>query len=316
MTVQPIRNQKRQRPVGMPLSPPAVAALVLLMLAGLVLLAGAHSDPAGAKKKKKNNPRRLIASDTAGNASPIPFWRKIDCADDSRHQFMSGGGDPSATAMGSPQGNASYRQLTVFDGDDQFGERCELGWNSNTSPVAFYREGKRRITYASLRLPGNFALSTSGWQNVLQMKQSWPADNSSGEPALSLTANRNRWEVWRSPPGDTGGQNLLWARPARAGVWTRFAIDARYSRSKSKGWIRVLADLNGDGDFGDGRERSRTIHTSTLKAEIPGTPSDGYVEGQSLPSHLRAGIYHDPAIPCPGPVGCSIDIDNVQVVAP
>ena len=32
--------------------------------------------------------------------------------------------------MGAPQGNTAYRKLTVFDGDDYSGERCELGYNT------------------------------------------------------------------------------------------------------------------------------------------------------------------------------------------
>jgi hypothetical protein len=38
--------------------------------------------------------------------------------------------------------------------------------------------------------------------------------------------------------------------------------------------------------------------------------------GDPIPSHLRAGLYHNANIPCPAPSGCSIDIDNVQVVKP
>jgi hypothetical protein len=58
------------------------------------------------------------------------------------------------------------------------------------------------------------------------------------------------------------------------------------------------------------------IHTATLATEIAGYPSDGVAVGTGIPSHLRMGVYHDPSIPCPSPTGCSIDIDNVQVVAP
>ena len=49
---------------------------------------------------------------------------------------------------------------------------------------------------------------------------------------------------------------------------------------------------------------------------MPGGEPDGLKPGQPIPSHLRAGIYHDPLIPCPSPTGCSVDIDNVQVIRP
>ena len=45
----------------------------------------------------------------------------------------------------------------------------------------------------------------------------------------------------------------------------------------------------------------------------PNGTSDGYGPGDTIPDHLRAGIYHNPSISCPPPSGCSVDVDNVQV---
>ncbi len=86
-------------------------------------------------------------------------------------------------------------------------------------------------------------------------------------------------------------------------------------RSESAAGSRSAADLNGDGDFEDEGERSPRIETSTLAHET-GSLSNEIPPGASIPSHLRAGIYHNPSIPCPRPVGCSTELDNVQVVAP
>ena len=41
---------------------------------------------------------------------------------------------------------------------------------------------------------------------------------------------------------------------------------------------------------------------------------DGIAPGKSIPSHLRVGIYHDPAIALPTPSTCAVDVDNVQIV--
>jgi NAD(P)-dependent dehydrogenase (short-subunit alcohol dehydrogenase family) len=44
--------------------------------------------------------------------------------------------------------------------------------------------------------------------------------------------------------------------------------------------------------------------------------NDPLASGDSIPSHLRAGIYHEEqynAVNCPEPTGCAIEIDNVQV---
>ena len=79
--------------------------------------------------------------------------------------------------------------------------------------------------------------------------------------------------------------------------------------------VRQIAVGTGGGetlyDFNDANEQSPVIHTATLRAEVAGGPSK-YAPGQSIPDHLRAGIYQDPSYNCPG--GCSVGVDNVQVV--
>ena len=267
--------------------------------------------------KRKRVSQGLIASDTALNPDPKPFWGNIDCETASRHQQFVVGGDPTVTGTGAPQGDSAFRRMTVFDGDDYFGERCELGANNRNGPVTFYREGQRRLTYASFRLPANFPLSTDRWQGVLQMKQAQPAENGGGAPVISLSAFQGRWSVYNSIPGYSDADRLIWSAPARSGVWTRFLLDVTYSRNPKAGAIRISADLTGDGDFSDAGERSAVLKTNTLKEEIGSDLSDGLKAGASIPSHLRVGIYHDQSIGCsPTAGGCSVDVDNVQVIAP
>ena len=260
---------------------------------------------------------KVIASDTASHRDPRTFWGNVECGanwgdqDLSRAQDLSTDGDGHVAATGAGQGDNDFRRLTVLDGDDYSGERCELGRNDHDGPVAFYREGQRRATYVSLRLPSNFPLATDNFQTVLQMKQAQPSDNGGGIPILFMGAYDNQWHIESSEAEDQ-----YWRFPAQAGVWTRFAFDVLYSQDPNKGWLQVSADLNGDGDFNDSGERTPVIHGPTLKAETAGSSSDGLSEGESIPDHLRAGIYHDTSIPCPAPVGCSIDVDNVQVLAP
>ena len=49
-----------------------------------------------------------------------------------------------------------------------------------------------------------------------------------------------------------------------------------------------------------------------MKYEVAGDDTDGLLPGDTIPSHLRMGLYHNSVIPCPG--GCSIEFDNIQVV--
>lgn len=269
------------------------------------------------KYGRKRASRGLIASDTSVNPDPRPFWGNIDCENASRVQHFTGGGDPTVTGMGRPQGDSAFRRMTVFDGDDYYGERCEVGANNRAGPVTFYREGQRRLTYASFRLPSNFPLAQDGWQGVLQMKQVQPAGNGGGAPVISLSAFSGRWQLYNSIPGYSDNDRRLWSAPARAGVWTRFLLDVTYSRNPNAGAIRISADLNGDGVFDDPGEHSPIYRTNTLKEELGGDPSDGLKDGASIPSHLRVGIYHEQSIPCsPTAGGCAVDVDNVQVIAP
>ncbi len=255
----------------------------------------------------------VVASDTASNPDPVPFWGKIDCQASSRTQAPSSGGDTHPTADGTSQGNSAFRRQTVIDGDNIWGERCELGnnWSQPTGadpagpgPTMFYQEGERRVTYASLRLPSSTPMGNT-WRTVLQMKQMQPYNNPTPAPILELQLENNQWMFVNS-------WNGVWTAPAQQNVWTRFAFDITYSQNPSIGSIKIYADLNGDGDFSDANEQSSVIHTATLEAETQTGGTSPYSVGQSIPDHLRTGIYQDPAYNCP--TGCSMDVDNVQVV--
>jgi hypothetical protein len=255
---------------------------------------------------------KVVASDTSAESNPLSFWGSIQCQNSSRYASVQSEGDTHVTASGASQSNSAFRRMTAFDGDEFYGERCELGENDqNTGPTVFYHEGQHRVTYISERLPSNFPLNTSNWQTVMQMKQTQPSDDNCCGPELEMQATRGEWVIADS-------WKVLWNFPAKANAWTRFAWDVYYSQDASKGWLQVSADLNGDGDFDDPGERSPVIHTATLRTEPAprGATDIGLPAGAPIPSHLRAGIYHNPSIPCPPPGGCSVDVDNVQVVAP
>lgn len=258
----------------------------------------------------------VVASDTAANPDPIPFYGRIDCAQTSRQQTISSGGDPGPTATGGSQGDFAYRRMTVIDGDDYYGERCELGINDKNGPVAYYHEGMRRVTYASFKLNDSYPLETENWQGVMQLKQAQSSDNGGGTPVLSLGAYDGRWLLFHSDPGYTDVDEVIWEAPAYKNRWTRVAIDARFSQHASAGWVKMYIDLNADRDFSDPDEQSPRFQTNTLKYETGTDTSDGIAAGQSIPSHLRVGMYHAPQISCPAPTGCAVEADNIQVVKP
>jgi hypothetical protein len=259
-----------------------------------------------------------LFEDTAATSDAAAIWGSVDCQTASRSALVSGG-DTHLTATGTAQPDTQARQLTVIDGDDVWGERCEMGENSHRyGPTTLYGEGERRITFASFKLPDSFPLATTEWQSVMQMKQTQPSANGGGTPVLSLKANKSSWSLWQSDSaGPSENSHSLWSTPATQNTWTRFAFDITYSRDPGIGSITVYVDLNNDGDALDAGEQSPTMHTYTLKQETEGGSStDGIAAGDSIPSHLRTGIYHSPTIACPPPIGCSSLVDNVQVVGP
>jgi polysaccharide lyase-like protein len=249
----------------------------------------------------------LTASDTSSVVDPHAFWGSVDCQTESRQQQQTLGGDPHLSGIGSSQGDSAFRRMTVQDGDNFWGERCELGMNDVSGPTAFYRNAQRRVTFASIRLPANTDVNSNRWRTVLQMKQTQPYNNPDMSPVFELEQLNGQWAVqssWKD----------LWYFPATAGRWTRFAFDIVYSPDPAIGQVKTYVDLNGDGDAADAGEQSPVIHVATLRTETAGPDRSAYAVGQAIPDHLRAGVYQDAAYPCPS--GCSVDIDNVQVTAP
>ena len=255
----------------------------------------------------------LLKSDTADVADPERLWGSLSCETASRVQRLSGGGDTHLTAMGKSAGNDFFRRLTVLDGDDYYGERCELGKNEHrygtedsSGTFMTYNEGQHRITFFSIKLTSSLPLRTQNWQTIAQMKQAQPSANGGGSPILEVQLRNGKYYL-DSPTGE------YWSTDAQAGVWARMAMDVNYSQDPNRGSVTMYIDVNGDGDASDPGEQSPTIKTATLKPEtVGGDAADGVAPGESIPSHLRLGVYHDPTIPCVA--GCAVDVDNIEVV--
>lgn len=258
----------------------------------------------------------LLFEDTGTRADAEALWGELACAARERHELGQGGGDLHLVPAGIATGDDAFRRLRVLNGDDVYGQRCEVGVNDHrTGPTVLYGEGDRRVTFISFRLTDDFPAESEAWQLVMQMKQAQPAANGGGTPVLALNIYGGRWRVHQSTSRDSSYDTReIWSAPATLGRWVRFAFDIGYSSDPAKGFVRILADLNGDGDALDSGESSPRINTFTLKREAAGGTKDGIPPGGSIPSHLRVGIYNDPETPCPAPNGCEVEVDNVHVV--
>jgi hypothetical protein len=245
----------------------------------------------------------LPFADPGESAKVAGIWGEYACAQESRIGLEPEGGVDGG----------AYRSFTVLDGDDVDGERCEVGLNDHADgPTAFYRDGERAITGFAVRLPRDFPLETDRFQVVMQMKQSQPSANGGGTPVLSLEAREGEWKLFQSTSVEASSDTReLWSAPAEKGVWTSFEFDVTYSADAEEGSVRVRADLDGDGEF---EEDSGEIAAYTLKRETEGGETgDGIDPSEPIPSHLRIGLYHDPAVSCPKPRGCSVEFDEVEV---
>ena len=286
-------------------SSPRSRALILLAAAAALVCVGAVA-ASGKKRKHRGGGGVLIASDTAANPNPDSFWGRNYCANDSRVQQITSGGDTHPTATGAPAGQLGLPPFDRLRGDNSFGERCELGWEICNSPTAFYRRGKHRITEISIRLPSKFPLSAFTWQAVTQMKSARPYNNTTGTPVLELDAYGGAGvsgRACRVSARDSRSSGPLRRRP---NFWTRFMFNIRYSTAEKRGDIRVGVDLNGDGDFADpGELQSKAF-----------TPTPSRSRRPVLSPDIAVG-HRDPVSPPCGPVPQLLDpLPRLRAAAP
>ena len=285
---------------------PVVVLVLVLALSGVVAdegpqgktevdAADSGSTAPAATPQSPLPPLTLLRHDPATDPDPIALWTAIHAEDPSRQrQFDTGGPNSGA-----------FRRMTVQDGDDNEGERAELGYNSRLNGLGpphgtffLYNRGERRVTSFWMRLPAGFPIKTPKWQVVMQMKQTGPASNSGGTPVLALEAREGRWVLTQSnSAGSSGNTHELWSTPATLNSWTPITLDVTYSPDPQQGKVQLIV----------GEVSSPTFTTYTQKYETP-PGSKGLDPGQPIPSHLRMGIYHDPSLP-----GTSVDFADVRV---
>ena len=280
------------------------ALLVLAVSEGLLAAGQANIASAVASTPADPPPPpptlKVLREDDCSNPDPKPLWSPdgpLDAASPSRFTHFTGGG---------PDGGP-FRRITVDEGDNVWGERAELGYNSHVlasdgslRTFWLYREGDHAVTEWWLRLAPDFPLSTSRWQVIAQMKQSGASVASGGYPVLSFEAREGQIQVQHNGTDATPGLPRL---PITAGVWTPIKVEATYSQNPAKGSVQLSV----------GDQTSAVAHFPTLKPEQSPPGDGGTIDpnlkpGESVPSHLRMGVYHDAALP-----GTYIDIAGIRV---
>jgi hypothetical protein len=289
----------------------AVLAIVLMFLATPASGAPseAESSAASAAVKRvasKSGPAALRFRADARKRSWWSEWADISCASGDR-----------VTTVRRPvaQGRRAYR-IRLREGDESYGERCELGM-ANTGPSDIDRVGGSRVLFHNgteswiaqqiMLDPNVFAfcgtecsLDYDGGL-VQQLKQT----GACGTPANGIVT-RNLpgvgvvLEHRNSAENDCGNETMksLWRVPVRRGRWIRILQHVRWSTDPAVGYVATWINGRPVAPSLDGTSKPVTragdeirIHTWTLK---DGPSVDRLPQCRSYPcAQLRNGVYRD-----------------------
>jgi hypothetical protein len=239
--------------------PPIVRHLLAPFVTLAALLAFAGSASAG------------VLSFSGAERPLTEDWANYSCQSSSRVQQVD---SPVA------QGRRAY-QLEVRDGDDVWGERCEIGMgNPSRSGFPLFHEGDERWIAFQVYLPDDYPIDTHMWNLFFQIHQR----GDGGCPPLALGVENGRWELFNSARNtyvlDT---RMLWSAPAQRNHWARFMLHMRNSPDPRVGFVELFGDLDGHGDE-QLLERTST-HTMTKDSS-----------GGAMVNHARVGLYRNPGI--------------------
>lgn len=198
-------------------------------------------------------------------------WASYSCQSSSRFSRVA---SPRAQRV------RAYR-LEVRDGDNSWGERCELGQgNPRKAGFPLFEQGEERWISYQVYLSHTFPIATTRWNVIHQLKQL----GSMGTPALSMEVRDGRFYLMNS---STNGVSCCtrskWVGRAVRNRWIKFSLRVRFSPYPRVGFVELYGDLDGRGR----RLLMPRIYTHTMKRDS---------SGRGVPSHSRIGIYRDPAI--------------------
>jgi hypothetical protein len=198
-------------------------------------------------------------------------WASYSCADKSRVQQVS---SPSA------QGHRAYR-LEVRDGDNSWGERCEIGMgNPGRAGFPLFHQGDERWISFQVYLPDDYPISTPDWNIFFQIHQ----EGDGGCPPISLGVDHGQFKLYKSTsPHYVTDTSEMWSAPAQRNRWVKFSLHIKNSTNPKDGFVALYGDLDGQG-VKLLLERTAT-HTMTIASG-----------GGAMTNHARVGIYRNPAI--------------------
>src|SRR3954469_19362095 len=199
-------------------------------------------------------------------------WANYSCADRSRVKEVT---SPAA------QGRRAY-ELAIHDGDNSYGERCEIGMGNPGKPgFPLFQEGDERWISFQVYLPDDYPIDTPDWQLFFQIHQ----QGDGGCPPISLGVEDGKFKLFKSARNtyvlDT---RELWSGPAQRNRWVKFTLHIKNSTDPNVGFVELFGDLDGSG--------VKTLLEKTATHTMTKDPRGG----GAMTNHARVGIYRDPDI--------------------
>lgn len=182
--------------------------------------------------------------------------------------------------VAAPGANGRAYRLEVRDGDDSWGERCELAQGNPTRPgFPLHQQGDDQWISWRVYLPSSYPTSYRGSFNVTNQ---WKQLGGLGTPALSMEVRYGQWRLMSSTTNRDSNRTFpRWSGPAVTERWVEFTLHVRFS-PWSDGFVELYGDLDGLG------QRLLLPRTSTWTMKLDG--------GRVAPSHTRFGPYRDSRI--------------------
>jgi hypothetical protein len=209
---------------------------------------------------------------TAGAEKPLlQEWANYSCQDASRITRVT---------LPSAQGRYAYR-VNLHDGDNSFGERCEMAMGSPTRdgfPV--FSSGEESWIGYQVYIPANFPSEGDKYNEITQFKQV----NDLCAPALSMHVEQDRLLLFHSADnrGSCGGRSV-WSAPMSYDHWVKLLYHVKWSSDPSVGFVELYGDIDGSG--------MKLLMARTSMFTMKMDSSD-----RTQPVDARLGIYRDSSI--------------------
>ena len=279
--------------------PPVLRRLAVLAVVGTMLAVPALGVGSGADDVR-------FRADATKRGGWWAEWADLTCVSESRVRQVK---RPVAL------GKRAYR-IRVREGDERYGERCELAM-ANTKPAAIDRVGGPRVlfhngteTWIAQQImldPKTFAFcgTECGLDYDGGLVQQLKQIGSCGTPANGIVARDLPGtgvvlEHRNSAENNCGNATMksLWRVPVQRGRWIRILQHVNWSLDEDTGYIATWINGQAAQPSLDGERKRVTrigdevrIHTWTLK---DGRGVDHVAQCISQPcAHLRSGVYRD-----------------------